>query len=121
MNTGRAPVIKRLPAILDQAHGQAFLQEVEPLLKADRSQIVLDFAEVQQLHESGVVMLLSCMEEVMKGNGDLKLAAVPAASAVILELTGVHSLFEIFDTASDAAQSFQQLPSHPFEMMGVSL
>ena len=105
--TGRAPVIRRLPPILDQAQGQAFFREVEPLLKADRAQIVLDFGEVRQLYESGVVMLLSCMEEVMKGNGDLKLASVPAASAVILELTGVYSLFEIFDTASDAVRGFQ--------------
>lgn len=110
MKIGRDPVIKRLPAILDQAHGEAFFQELEPFLKADRSQIVLDFAEVRQLDGTGVAMLLACLEEVMKGNGDLKLAMVPAASAVILELTGVDSLFEIFDTTSDAVQSFQQFP-----------
>ena len=41
-----------------------------------------------------------------KQNGDLKLAAIPPASAVILELTRVDRLFEIFATVSEAVDSF---------------
>ena len=55
-------------------------------------------------------MLLHCMEEVMKRNGDLKLAALPPGPAVMLEVTRVDRLFEIFDQAQDAVESFYRLP-----------
>lgn len=55
-------------------------------------------------------MLLHCMEEVMKRNGDLKLAALPPGPAVMLEITRVDRLFEIFDDAQDAVDSFYRLP-----------
>lgn len=86
---------------------QNFLREVEPLLKADRPRLVFDFSQVNQIDSSGVDMLLHCLEEVMKRDGDLKLAAVAPESAVILELTRVDRLFEVFDNVSDAVESFQ--------------
>jgi hypothetical protein len=52
-------------------------------------------------------MLLQCLEEAMKRDGDLKLAAVSPASAVILELMRVDRLFEMFETSEDAMRSFQ--------------
>ena len=52
-------------------------------------------------------MLLHCLEEAMKRDGDLKLAAVSPASAVILELMRVDRLFEAFETADQAVRSFQ--------------
>ena len=55
------------------------------------------------------------IEEVMKRNGDIKLAAVPPAPAVILELTGVDRFFEIYENASDAVESFHQFPAHALQ------
>jgi hypothetical protein len=43
----------------------------------------------------------------MKRNGDVKLAAVGSACAVLFELMRVDRLFEIFDTAEAAVRSFQ--------------
>jgi hypothetical protein len=43
----------------------------------------------------------------MKRDGDLKLAAVSPASAVILELMRVDRLFEVFETSEEAVRSFQ--------------
>jgi hypothetical protein len=55
-------------------------------------------------------MLLHCLEMIMKRDGDLKLAAVAAQAAVILELTRIDRLFEIYRTASDAVESFHSFP-----------
>lgn len=85
---------------------QNFLRDVTPLLTADRPRIVFDFSQVCQIDSAGVDLLLYCVEQTMKRNGDLKLAAVPPASAVILELTQVDRLFEIFDTVAEAEDSF---------------
>ena len=51
-------------------------------------------------------MLLECMADVMKYDGDLKLAALSPQAAVVLELTRADRLFEIYDTVSDAVRSF---------------
>ena len=86
--------------------GQAFCEELQPLLESDRPRVVLDGAQVRQADSAGVEMLLRCMEAAMKRDGDLKLAAVSPELATILELTRVDRLFEMFATASDAVQSF---------------
>ena len=83
-------------------------------LNETQPRMVFDLAQVRELDTNGVQMLLLCLEEVMKRNGDLKLAAVPAGPAVMLEVTGVDRLFEIFESAADAVESFHR-PLHEFE------
>jgi anti-sigma B factor antagonist len=100
----------QLPERLKLSEAQLFLRDVEPLLQADHPRIVFDFAQVRELDSAGVDMLLHCMEQAMKQDGDLKLASVPPHSAVILELTRVDRLFETFPTTSDAVESFQNFP-----------
>ena len=56
---------------------------------------------------------LRCMEEAMKRNGDLKLAALSPQLAVILEMTRVDRLFEIFDNCNDAVESFHRFSPSP--------
>ena len=59
-------------------------------------------------------MLLCCLEEAMKRNGDVKLASVPAAAEAILQLTLVDRLFEAFDSTAEAIDSFHRSPTAPF-------
>jgi anti-sigma B factor antagonist len=99
-------VVKQLPEMLKLQQVQAFLREVEPLFHADRPRVVFDFSRVRQMDSAGVDMLLYCVEEAMKRNGDLKLAAIRPASAIILELTRVDRLFEVFETVTEAVDSF---------------
>jgi hypothetical protein len=54
------------------------------------------------------------MEEAMKRNGDVKLAAVSPQAAIILQLTRVDRLFEIFENPSDAVESFHRFPVQAF-------
>lgn len=106
MTPQRPVVVKQLPVQLKLGQVQSFLREVNPILNGDRPCLVFDFSRVNQMDSAGVDMLLHCMEQAMKRNGDLKLAAVPPGSAVILELTRVDRLFEVFDTVSEAVDSF---------------
>jgi anti-anti-sigma regulatory factor len=59
------------------------------------------------MDSAGIELLLYCMQEAMKRDGDLKLAAVSPAAATIMELMRVDRLFEVFETADQAARSFQ--------------
>lgn len=110
MYTSGPVIVMQLPEQLKRAEAQAFCKELQPLLEADRPRLVLDCSLVQDADSAGIEMLLHCVEETMKRNGDLKLAAVSPVLAVMLELMRVDRLFEIFETTEEAAQSFQAFP-----------
>jgi anti-anti-sigma factor len=95
-----------MPDRLNQKQARIFLHDVQPLLNTDRPQIVFDCSLIRQMDAAGVDMLLHCMAEVMKRDGELKLAAVSPQAAVVLELTRTDRLFEIFETSGDAVRSF---------------
>jgi anti-sigma B factor antagonist len=96
-----------LPETLNRAEGKKFCSELEPLMDGHRPRIVLDCSQVQQMDSAGIEILLDCMSEAMKRDGDLKLAALSPAAAAIMELMRVDRLFEVFETTDEAARSFQ--------------
>jgi anti-sigma B factor antagonist len=98
--------VKRVPERLNLQQSRKFAREVQPLLHADRPQIVLDLSQVKQIDAAGVDMLLHCMAEAMKRDGDVKLAALSPQASVILEMTRTDRLFEIYDSSTDAARSY---------------
>lgn len=106
MGTSRPVIVKRMPERINLQQAREFLREVQPLLSSDRPQLVFDFSSVRRMDAAGVDMLLECMADVMKYDGDLKLAALSAQAAVVLELTRADRLFEIYETVSDAVRSF---------------
>jgi anti-anti-sigma factor len=114
MTSARLVAVKRLPEMLSVKQGRGFFREVESCLNADRPRVVLDCSKVQQLDSAGILVLLRCLEEAMKRNGDVKLAAIPPGAAAILELAKVDHLFEAFDSTDDAVNSFSQFPAKPF-------
>jgi anti-anti-sigma factor len=99
-------VIKHLPERMTAPHAHLYFQDLKPFLKAHHANVVFDCSKVRDLDSAGVGVLLKCLEEVMKGNGDIKLAAVPPGISAILELTGVDRLFEVFEKPSEATESF---------------
>lgn len=106
METSRPVVVKRVPALLNTRQARLFREEVRPLVQIDRPQIVFDLAAVRQIDAAGIDMLLECMTDASKRDGDLKLANLSPHAAVILELTRTDRLFEIYETATDAVKSF---------------
>ncbi len=107
METNSRPVVvKRMPERVNGRTARDFLRDVRPFLVVDRPQIVFDLSQVRQLDSAGVEMLLRCMSEAHKRDGDVKLASLSDQSAVVLELTRTERLFEIFETSTDAVRSF---------------
>lgn len=106
MGTSRPVIVKRMPDRINLQQSRDFLREVQPLLRSDRPQVVFDFSAVRRMDAAGVDMLLQCMSDVMKHDGDLKLAALSPQAGVVLELTRADRLFEVYNTVSDAVRSF---------------
>lgn len=86
--------------------GRRFFRELGSRLNIDRPCIVLDCSKVREMDRFAIHMLLCCLEEAMKRDGDVKLAAVSASARETLEVTRVDRLFEIYDTEAEAVNSF---------------
>lgn len=98
--------MKRVPESLTRKQASAFLDEVRPLLEHDRPQLVFDLSLVRKLDAAGVDLLLYCMKEASRRDGDLKLASLSPHAQVVLDLTRTGRLFETFASSADAARSF---------------
>lgn len=102
----RPVVVKRMPETMNLKQARNFLKEVEAFLNSDRPQLVFDMSQVRHIDAGGIDVLLQCMREVVKHDGDLKLASVSSPAAVVLELTRTGRLFEIYDNSTQAVKSF---------------
>jgi anti-sigma B factor antagonist len=106
MLTSGPVIVIEVPEQLNAAEIGNFMQELGPLLESHRPRIVLDCSQVLSVDSAGVEMLLHCLEEALKRDGDLKLAALSAQAEVILELMRVARVFEAFRTPDEAVRSF---------------
>jgi anti-sigma B factor antagonist len=112
MTTGlRAVAIKKLPEVLSVKEKLSFLHDVGGALATNRPRLVLDCSAIEECDSSVIHLLLHCLEEAMKRNGDVKLACLPTHAAIVLASTGVARLFETFNTTEEAVSSFHRLPS----------
>jgi anti-anti-sigma regulatory factor len=115
MISTRRVMVMRLPEAPGGKQGKLFLRELQTRMDADRPRVVLDCSCVLQLDKAAVHLLFCCLEEAMKRNGDVKLAALPTGSENTLEITGANRIFEIYDTAAEAAEGFR-----PFQVSAQS-
>jgi anti-sigma B factor antagonist len=106
----RTVTVKQLPETKNGEQEWAFLEELKSSLQADRPRIVLNCSGLRSLGRSSLHLLLCCLEEAMKRNGDVRLSALPTPARAMLESSGMSGLFQIFDDDAAAVKSFQRLP-----------
>lgn len=103
----RVVLVRQLPASLDRRNGRAFLRELEMEMNGERPAIVIDCTQFHTIDRSGIHLLLHCLEEAMKRNGDVRLA-VSIGVKDDLSAWGLDRLFRIFDTNERAVESFRR-------------
>lgn len=102
--------VTQVPKMQSAREGRTFLRDLQSSINGDRPRLVLDCSKVRQLDRSVILLLLCCLEEAMKCNGDIKLADLPPGAAEMLQMTGADRLFEIYQTTAEAVNSFHQSP-----------
>jgi anti-anti-sigma factor len=75
---------------------------VNALLQKDHKKFVLDIAALDYVDSSGVGMLVSCLTNVKKAGGDLKVVGANQRIRRIFNMTGIDRLMQLFDTVSEA-------------------
>ena len=103
-----AVTVTRLPETLNKKQEQNLLRELRPGLIVNRPCLVFDCSNLRHLDRTTLHLLLYCLEEAMKRNGDVRLAGLSPETTSLLRSMGVDRLFRIFDLSADAERSFNR-------------
>ena len=101
----------------DGANERVFLRELDRWIEGvKRPRVILDCSELDGIGLPEIRLFISCLERVMKRNGDARLAGLSPRAREILSRSGVEQLFRIYDSREGAIRSFDTHPN--FEMVG---
>lgn len=104
----RSVAVRKLPESISGAQRQKVFQDLESCINVDRPAVVLDCSVVREFDRSAVHLLLCCLEEAMKRNGDIRLAALSPKAKADLKAAEVDSLFQSFEGLPEAIDSFHR-------------
>ncbi len=110
----RVVTVKKIPVLFTTGHGEIFIREMRRYIDIDIPCIVLDCSNLQKLDKPTVYFLLCFLEEVMKHNGDVKLAALSANASNGSDISGINRLFDIYETTDEAVMGFHQFHKSTF-------
>lgn len=92
---------------VDSATAPKLTAALEKLMDDGRYKIVLDLSQVEYMSSAGFRSMLAALKNCKRYNrGDLYLACVPQLIREALDLTGMTSLFKIFDDVTSAVGNF---------------
>jgi len=77
-------------------------------METDYRFLAIDCSKATHLDAFAIYLLLQCLQEAMKRNGDVRLFGVPDEGKAMLNAEGVDRLFGIYESRSDAVNSYQQ-------------
>jgi anti-sigma B factor antagonist len=104
----RTVTVRQLPGSINREQEWAFLEEIKMSLYVERPRIVLNCSRLRVFDPSSLQLLLCCLEEAMKRNGDVRLSSVTEPARAMLESVGIGKLFKIYDSDNEAVKSFQR-------------
>ena len=76
---------------------------VNGLLQKEQKRFILEISALDYVDSSGVGMLVSCLTNVKKAGGELKLVGANPRIKRILSMTGVDSLMPMFASVAEAS------------------
>lgn len=115
--------VKELPGKLNRDSERRFFRELEPAMNVERPAIVLDCSQLREMDLTAIHLMLCCLEEAMKRNGDVRLAGVSAQAKQNLHTMNADRLFHMFETSQEAVESFKRRIAFatPFASMNSAL
>ncbi|MEP6755704.1 MAG: STAS domain-containing protein [Chthonomonadales bacterium] len=107
----RAINIMKLPTSVSAANLNGLVELVESFVQRRHPRIVVDCSALESVGKSEIAFLLCCLGEVMKHNGDVRLAMLKPHASVVLQRVGVSRLFETYDSVKSAVESYRVRPA----------
>jgi anti-sigma B factor antagonist len=105
----------RLPERFSRCEARTLAAELESRLINDQPCLIVDFSRVKQIDSAGLNMLLGCMVKIAKHDGAVQLGEVSPEAAIMLELTRMDSIFDLFPRISEDATTLRVVPAQGVE------
>jgi anti-anti-sigma factor len=97
----------QLSGILDSASGNQLRRDIADWVDRGVSMIAVDFTNVDFMDSSGLGALVVSLKKVREIDGRLALCAIHDQVRMLLELTSLETVFEIFPNLQEFEQSIK--------------
>jgi len=109
-----------LPEQQSKLHRGLFLYEVKEIIgQSYRPRLIVDLTSCATIKAETIDLLLECVEEVEHADGRVSVAASPE-TAVVLELTQLTSVLDLFGSVSEAMSELPLSVMMPISDMGAT-
>ena len=100
-------LVAHLQMFLDRSGAENFKYVLSERMKPDEK-IVLDLEKLVNIDTYGLDALLAMAQKALENNSEIKLASVSADMQIVLDITKVYQVFDIYPTVTDAVKSCQK-------------
>lgn len=99
-------LIAHVQCYLDQMGAENFKYVLAERMK-EGEKVVLDLEKLVNIDNFGLDALLAVAQKAIESNSVIKLARVSADMQIVLDITKVYRVFDIYPTIEEAVASFQ--------------
>ena len=99
-------LVAHVQCYLDQVGAENFKYVLNERMK-EGEKVVLDLEKLINIDNFGLDALLAVAQRALENKSVIKLAKVCADMQIVLDITKVYRVFEIFPTIEEAVESFQ--------------
>jgi len=99
--------VLKLSGRLDSVSAPELKERVKACARNGQLRLVIDMNDIDFVDSSGLGSLVVCLRSLKKVAGDMRIAALQDRVRAVFELIRLHHIFEIFDSAGTAVNSYQ--------------
>ncbi|MFH1675783.1 MAG: STAS domain-containing protein [bacterium] len=82
--------------------------DIKALIRAGNKDIIVDLAGVKYIDSAGMGTLISVLKATRESGGNMRVTSPSTQVRMVLELTRLNKVFEIYDTVDDAVAMFSK-------------
>lgn len=102
---GDVTLVTVLTDFLDVGNSPDFKEQMSVLLPGVRH-LLLDLSHVQFINSAGLASLLSCLKQLSRMGGDMKICAITSPVRALFELVKLQRIIEVCKTREEGLQAF---------------
>ena len=98
--------ILKIQGFLDAHTAPKFEQAIQELISENRFKLIVSMTDLDYISSAGLGVFMGFIEQIRDNNGDIKLTNMSKKVYKVFDLLGFPSLYDIFETESDAKAKF---------------
>lgn len=101
----KEPEILKLEGEIDLHRTTELREQLQPLLKAKRPEILLDLAQVSYMDSSGLAVLIEAFQATKSYGGNLAICGLQPRVRSIIDIARLDQILTVYESVQEAAGS----------------